>query len=436
MLFQKSFVILHHQLRLELFLEFHRHRYDDQNTGRREYVNEIEGRPRERNGRDKRDQRQIDGAEQRDTVGDLFQIRLRRFTGTNTLNKAAVLLNTLGHVLRIELHLRVEERECEDEYAEHQRVHDRAPAFRRRRHPVRPPSVERVVAVVDKAADHLRETQNREREDERHNAAAADTDGNGRRLTAVHFSALDLFRILYGYLSFRKIYVDDRKENDRADKRKRNKLPDRRRIAAEDFFELTDEGVARRRKDTGEDDHRLTVAYAVIGDPFAKPHNDERARRIHDGHKHARQPFLSEEQFGLDRAVVAAETYDDTDRLNNCQKNGDVTRILRDLFTSFFTLFGESFQRGNTDAQKLHDDRRVDVGSDTERKDRTLGKRAARDAAHQREEIVSAHSLREFAPQQPRNGNETTDTEHQQQKEHHIDLMSDLLYFESIDKCF
>lgn len=111
-LFQESFVVLHHHLRLQLLFKFHCHRHHDQDTRRGEHVDEVIGSPGKHDGRNERDQRKIDGAEQRNTVGNLFQISLRRFSGTNALDKAAVLLNALGHVLGIELHLRIEERKC------------------------------------------------------------------------------------------------------------------------------------------------------------------------------------------------------------------------------------------------------------------------------------------------------------------------------------
>jgi hypothetical protein len=38
--------------------------------------------------------------------------------------------------------------------------------------------------------------------------------------------------------------------------------------------------------------------------------------------------------------------------LNNSEKNSNVSRDLRDLFTAFFTLFGQSFKCGNTNANR------------------------------------------------------------------------------------
>ena len=117
MFFQEPVVIFDHQLRLHLFFKFHRYRYDDKNTRRREYVHERDIRPCERNRGNKRNERKVNRAEKRYTVGNLFKIGFRCFTRTNTLDKATVLLNTLGNVLGIELHLRIEERERKDEQA-------------------------------------------------------------------------------------------------------------------------------------------------------------------------------------------------------------------------------------------------------------------------------------------------------------------------------
>lgn len=68
----------------------------------------------------------------------------------------------------------------------------------------------------NKPGNHLREADDREGENQRHDAAARNPDGNDGRLAAVHFSALDLLGVLDGNLTFGKIDEYDRKENDRA----------------------------------------------------------------------------------------------------------------------------------------------------------------------------------------------------------------------------
>lgn len=121
----------------------------------------------------------------------------------------------------------------------------------------------------------------------------------------------------------------------------------------------------------------MTVAHAVVGDSFTQPHDEERARGIDHGHEKPRQPRLVEKELRLDGTAGAGKVDDDTDGLDNRQKDSEISRILRNLFLSLFALLGEPFERGNTHAEKLHDNGSVDVRPDTQGKQRTVGKRAA-----------------------------------------------------------
>ena len=138
-LFQESFVVLHHQLRLQLLIEFHGYGYDDEDTGRGEYVHQVQAYPAEYHGRNERNQGKINSAEQSDSVRNFREVFRSRFTGTNTLNKAAVLLNALCHVVGLELHLRIEECKPEDKQTKNDGVNPSTlthpsipPRFRRR----------------------------------------------------------------------------------------------------------------------------------------------------------------------------------------------------------------------------------------------------------------------------------------------------------------
>lgn len=118
-------------------------------------------------------------------------------------------------------------------------------------------------------------------------------------------------------------------------------------------------------------------------------------------------------------------------------KIDEIAGILRNLFPALFTLFGEPFEGRNAHAQKLHDNGRVDVRPDTEREQRAVGERAARDAAHERKEgiggIRTVKQRGEIFSVETGDGNVAADAEHQQQKEHHPHLVSDILDLESID---
>ena len=177
----------------------------------------------------------------------------------------------------------------------------------------------------------------------------------------------------------------------------------------------------------------MTVAHAVVGDSFTQPHDEERARGIDHGHEKPRQPRLVEKELRLYGTAGAGKVDDDTDGLDNRQKDSEISRILRNLFLSLFALLGEPFERGNTHAEKLHDNGSVDVRPDTQGKQRTVGKRAARDAVHQIEEIVSFNAVLKRRSCQPGHRDIAADTEDQQQKQHHPYLTPDIFDFESID---
>ena len=74
-----------------------------------------------------------------------------------------------------------------------------------------------------------------------------------------------------------------------------------------------------------------------------------------------------------------------------------------------------------------------ELKADTQGKQRTVGKRAARDAVHQIEEIVSFNAVLKRRSCQPGHRDIAADTEDQQQKQHHPYLTPDIFDFESID---
>ena len=65
-------------------------------------------------------------------------------------------------------------------------------------------------------------------------------------MTAVHLSALDLLRILYGHFSFGKVYVNDSKEYYRANQNESQKFPNSIRATTEDSAEFTDKRLTSR----------------------------------------------------------------------------------------------------------------------------------------------------------------------------------------------
>lgn len=118
--------------------------------------------------------------------------------------------------------------------------------------------------------------------------------------------------------------------------------------------------------------------------------------------------------------------------LHDSQKQREVTGILGNLFLAVFALFGQPFERGDTHAEQLHDDGRVDVRPDAEREERTAGKRAARDAVHKIQKVIVRDRVGKRALSSPRNGNVAADSVNEQNQQGDEDLFSDFFYFKSV----
>ncbi len=433
-LFQEAFIIFHHQLRLQLFIEFQRNGNDNQDTCRREYVDVSRPRETERERRHERDQREENRTEQRDAVRYLFEIIRRRLARTDTGNKAAVLLDTLGNIFGIELDLRVEEREREDQQAEDENIHPR-PRPRAAADILSIPTAR--ITVPEQPHEQVGKADDRKREDQRHDAAARNFDGDDRSLTAVHLSALHLLCVLHRNAALCKVDQNDEcEDHDRDDDKDDGRHERARAEPALDRIldRRNDQLIAGRGNDADEDDHGNTVSDAVFGNALAEPHRDHRAAGIDHRHINIGQPFLIPEIGEVYCITCTGKIDDDADRLYDREHERQDTRIGGDLLFALFTLFGQAFEGGDADREQLHDDGCVDIRPDTEREQRAVRKRAARDGAHKSEKIVSAilYVLAEHAAPQTGNGNIAADPVYEQKREHDKDFFSDLFDFESV----
>ena len=202
--------VLHRELSFERFVEFHRNADYDEHTGSRERVDErtaVIEYSRENEAGYQRQDRKEDRAEQRDTFVDCVQ-EFRGFSaGGNSAQNAVVFLDTLRDVVRVELYLRVEEREEQNEQCHQSRV---CPSTYSQ--VSRPPQIE--TALGPEACDKLREHKEGTRTDDRHNATGVDSDGDYAVIDSVSlvsslFIAVDNFDSSFG-----QVDKDDKSEND------------------------------------------------------------------------------------------------------------------------------------------------------------------------------------------------------------------------------
>ena len=276
----------HHYLGFERGVELYRDGYADEHSRCAERARTCVRRKNKvkHYRRDKRKYRKEYRSEKRKSVVYLFKIVRSGFTGSDTGDKSAVLLNRFGNIFGVELYLRVEEREEYDEQAESDRVER---ISRIRAEPCAPPR--RTFGPADESEYKFGERKYRKREDERHNAVGVDLYRNNGRLSAVHLVALYLFGVLNGYLSFGKFHPYDRAEYDDDYKEithESEQFYSRGRIetSAEDRRAFLYEELSGRRDDTREDKQRYTVGNAVIGYSFADPHRYAGTCRIEEYH--------------------------------------------------------------------------------------------------------------------------------------------------------
>lgn len=353
----------HHQLRFERRVELERRGNDDHKSRCAERTHKSDRAvvyncdETEDVRRNQSYESKIDCAEKRDPVADLSKIICSRTTGSDAGDKSAVLLNVLRNIVGIKLNGRVEVCEEYNENCKEQRIKISVCGEPRREDG-------EFLIGPEQSHDKLRERQNRVSEDERKNAGAVYLDGDKRRLSAVHLSALNLLCILNGDFSLRHIYGYDAREDDKNCYEEYQKSDQCVHISGEDLSELIKYGLTCRRENTYENKKGDTVSYSELGDSFADPHRESGTCAEDYYYTSIRQPF---ELFAKQRRINTARAYrdEDRDRLDYGKSKRNVSGNLGNLFLSFFTALGKSFKRGNTYAKKLNDNGRIDVRSDT-----------------------------------------------------------------------
>ena len=165
-----------------------------------------------------------------------------------------------------------------------------------------------------------------EREDHRDDAGLVHLQRQVRRGSAVHLASDHPLRVLHRDTTLTLLDEDD--TGDDQQRCEADEGEDQRTTAVEDCLALARD----TRCDTGEDEEGHTVADATFGDDLAEPH-DHGSTGSHDQHDDDK----TEDRLVGDDVVTALEQLsacrksDDAGRLQDCQSNGQVTRVLRHL---------------------------------------------------------------------------------------------------------
>ena len=305
-------------------------------------------------GNDVKEQR----ADKSDPAAYLSDVLNRRSAGTDTSDRAAVLLKVASDLDRIERDLNIElsERNYQKEHRDRvepgivrEKVYDMIPyaAFVR----------------LDDKRERGRQGDDRACEDDRHNTGHIQLDRQIRGLTAVHLATDNLLSILYGNPSL-TVGNEDNEHDDyercNDDSLACNDVP--RTTAYEEAVQHGyDAGSAG--EDVCEEDERDTVSDTELVDLLSHPHYKRRAcgiaRNDYERSKHllTLRGHADKSSGGLDVRIVTVGG-DET------ETDGDVTSDSCDLFSALLALALQSFKSRNGDGEQLHNDGSRDIRLD------------------------------------------------------------------------
>ncbi len=350
---------------------------DDRRTTERQTreVAAAQNIDKERENRDDAEKKRTD---ERDTVENLGDVIRRGTTGTDTGNGTAVRLEVVRNFNRIEGNRNIEVRKCDEKNKRQNHVKN-AVAFKQTEE-----------ACPERAFRRVHEHRNRGRnrhdgvcEDDRHNAGHVDLNRQVGRLTAVNLSADNSLCVLNRNTTFAVRHPND-EANHRNHNRNRKDCDDDacpygnrcRRSVTFDIRPLTGNVGDERTEHTGKsgndvrkENHGDPVADTVFVNLFSKPHNECRPCAVaHHDNEACEEAVVNQKAVGREESGV-------TDGGDETERNGYITGDRVNLLLAFFTFLGEVFQVGDSDAEKLHNDRGCDIRVDTQSEQGRLGER-------------------------------------------------------------
>ena len=222
-----------------------------------------------------------------------------------------------------------------------------------------------------------REVQHRAGEDDRDNAGLVDLERDVGGLAAVHASPDDALGELHRDAALTLLDGDDRNQQEQRERDDDGELD----VAAFGTNRRAARGQARH--DVGEDQDRHPLTDAALGDELAEPHDrgGTGGHRQHDEQHQRCVEVRDQVEVGAvvrQEALAAVVEHErQTGRLHDRQRDGEVTRGLRDLALTDRALVTPFGQLRDHDLEEVDDDRAGDVRHDPEPENGEARERAA-----------------------------------------------------------
>ena len=269
---------------LDLIHEVHGHADKDQQAGTTEVERHVELGDHEHgqqgNGRD------VHRAAQGQTREYGVDVFLGAFAGTDAGDEAAVLLQVLGHILRVDDDGRVEVAEEEDQDNIEHIVQDAVRSKEVRDHPD--------VFIGGELAHRGREQQQRRGENGRDDARRIDAQGQVRVLAAKHLASDLALGVADGDTALGTLHEHDGRQHGGHEQHDDDREEDAHAAGLDEVHGLHD-AARDAHHDTAEDDQGDAVADTAFSDLLTQPH-DEHGTGREGGHgHHAEMPARIEE---------------------------------------------------------------------------------------------------------------------------------------------
>ena len=327
---------------------------------------------------------QEDGTGQGDTGHNRVDQLSGLLAGLGAGDEAAVLLQVFRNLLRVDGDGRVEVGEGDDEQEEHHVIAE--------------------TVIVDEAAPEaggglrgdVDEGQGDEHnslgEDDRHHAGSVDLEGKIVADTAVLLVADHALGVLDGHAAG-ALHEHNADANDDHHQDKLDDEDDRATVhLADTSHELSLEGVGQTGDDTDHNDHRDTVADAVVGDSLTKPHNEEgggdEEDEGRDGERREAEDAGREHRGGDGAGELVGELGDIGGSLDGQHEHRQITGDLVDFLTAAFAFLLETLEIGHRKRHQLDDNGCGDVRHNTQREDGGVGECAAGEEVEHTEQTL------------------------------------------------
>src|SRR5690606_543542 len=383
-----ALVVPHRELRLDLLHRLQRHAHHDEQGDAREGDLEVPDGCSDR--RQDRDGRQEERSGQRDPVEDVGQVPLGLAAGADAGDEAALTLDDLSLLLGIELDRRVEVGEEDDQGEQHDDVPPGHAGLTRPEVLVDPTEdrLEPWCLERDGGHDQGRDEKHRRGEDHGDDAGDIDLERDVGGLATQDSPPPDPLGELDGDAPLSLVDVDDRHDHHQEHDRDHDERDQTLDVAgeaphgpglgpelAEHEWELADS--------RDEDQQRHPVADAALGDQLSDPQHYRRAGGHGGDDQRNTARRVVRDQVDVPGEQTRVEHVGEAGRLDEREDDRQVPGPLGDHLPARLTLFLERLETRDDHGEQLHDDRRGDVGDDSQREHRELLQGATREQVEQ-----------------------------------------------------